>query len=168
MVLRNGSAHWNLNCSCVVASVFIGCFKIVKDVEVQTVFENSLNFELSIQHILTKLFFYCYLLCVLFTSRGRLPSTVLLWKYERRDPSSCLAPLSLASDASLECGLETSGATGSSFDSPSQVRSFSFWKVNSVLFYMFKHCHRRLNACEYSMGYWPETTLWPITVKFGV
>lgn len=67
---------------------------------------------------------------------GWLPSSALLWKYEGRDPSSCLAPPSLASDASLECGRETSGVTGSSFDTPSLVRRSS----EVMMLYCLKAC----------------------------
>lgn len=68
--------------------------------------------------------------------RGWFPSSALLWKYEGRDPSSCLAPPSLASDASLECGRETSGVTGSSFDTPSLVRRSS----EVVILFCLKAC----------------------------
>jgi len=83
------------------------------------------------------LWLFYYFPCLLHLSRCWLPSSVHSWTYEGRDPSSCLAPPSLASGASLQCGQETSGVTGSSFDSPSLVRRcrntvFLLWSVSHM------------------------------------
>lgn len=78
-------------------------------------------------------------------------SSVLSWRYERRDPLSCLAPLSLASGATPESGRETWGVTGSSFGSPYLASKRGLKGHNTVVLLLrLNHFHGHLDECDYS------------------